>query len=169
MFLKVFQGHYTLFNESCQLVPKITKCAYLLLATIPRRCIGSSTLLSTKDRFCGSPLIVRGSQLIGIITETGILRATAGALGGETQCLREIVCVPDVKGNLSDSRQVARWSGDVRSLVIWVGKESKQDEIKMKVLRVKRGDVMNVWEKIAFRSWACKVGIQYEPRLISSH
>jgi acetoin utilization protein AcuB len=115
--------------------------------------------------------IVRGNQLVGIITETDIFRAMALALGGETQCLRVMVRVPDVKGELAKlSNQVAQLGGDIRSLVTLVGKESKQGEITMKVLGVKRDDLVSALGKIGVQVMDVReVGTKYEPRLISSH
>lgn len=119
----------------------------------------------------GSLPIVRGNQLVGIITETDIFRAMTLALGGEPQCLRVMVRVPDVKGELAKlASEVARLGGDIRSLVTLVGKESKQGEITMKVLGVKRDDLVKALEKIGIQVVDVReVGTKYEPRLISSH
>jgi acetoin utilization protein AcuB len=119
----------------------------------------------------GSLPIMRGNQLVGIITETDIFRAMALALGGEPQCLRVMVRVPDVKGELAKlSSQVAQMGGDIRSLVTLVGKESKQGEITMKVLGVKRDDLVPALEKIGVKVVDVReVGTKYEPKLISSH
>lgn len=119
----------------------------------------------------GSLPIVRGNQLVGIITETDIFRAMALALGGEPQCLRVMVRVPDVKGELAKlATQIAQLGGDIRSLVTLVGKESKQGEITMKVLGVKREDMTSALEKIGVKVVDVReVGTQYEPKLISSH
>jgi acetoin utilization protein AcuB len=119
----------------------------------------------------GSLPIVRGNQLVGIITETDIFRAMTLALGGEPQCLRVMVRVPDVKGELAKlASEVAHLGGDIRSLVTLVGKESKQGEITMKVLGVKRDDLVKGLEKIGIQVVDVReVGTKYEPRLISSH
>ena len=78
--------------------------------------------------------------------------------------------VPDVKGELAKlSSQVAQLGGDIRSLVTLVGKESKQGEITMKVLGVKRDDLVKALEKIGIQVIDVRdVGTKYEPRLISS-
>ncbi|MCX7837952.1 MAG: CBS domain-containing protein [Anaerolineae bacterium] len=115
--------------------------------------------------------VVRGNKVIGIITETDIFRAMTLALGGEPQSLRVMVQVPDQKGELAKlSNQVAQLGGDIRSLVTLVGKESKQGEITMKVLGVKRDELVSALEKIGVRVIDVReVGAKYEPRLISSH
>jgi acetoin utilization protein AcuB len=115
--------------------------------------------------------IVRGSQVVGIITETDIFRAMALALGGEPQSLRVMVRVPDVKGELAKlSNQVAQLGGDIRSLVTLVGKESKQGEITMKVLGAKRDELVPALEKIGIKVVDVReAGTRYEPKLISSH
>jgi acetoin utilization protein AcuB len=115
--------------------------------------------------------VVRGNKVIGIITETDIFRAMTLALGGEPQSLRVMVQVPDQKGELAKlSSQVAQLGGDIRSLVTLVGKESKQGEITMKVLGVKRDELVAALEKIGVRVIDVReVGTKYEPRLISSH
>jgi acetoin utilization protein AcuB len=122
------------------------------------------------ERKIGSLPIVRGNQLVGIITETDIFRAMALALGGEPQCLRVMVRVPDVKGELAKlSNQIAQLGGDIRSLVTLVGKESKQGEITMKVLGVKREELVKALEKVGIQVVDVRdVGTKYEPRLISS-
>jgi acetoin utilization protein AcuB len=122
------------------------------------------------ERKIGCLPIVRGNQLVGIITETDIFRAMTLALGGESQCLRVMVRVPDVKGELAKlSSQVAQLGGDIRSLVTLVGKESKQGEITMKVLGVKRDDLVKALEKIGIQVIDVRdVDTKYEPRSISS-
>lgn len=115
--------------------------------------------------------VVRGNQVVGIVTETDIFRAMTLALGGEPHSLRVMVRVPDVKGELAKlSNQVAQMGGDIRSLVTLVGKESKQGEITMKVLGVKRDDLVPGLEKVGIKVVDVReVGVKYEPRLISSH
>ncbi|MBM3128139.1 MAG: CBS domain-containing protein [Chloroflexi bacterium] len=115
--------------------------------------------------------IVRGNQLVGIITETDIFRAMTLALGGEAHSLRVMVRVPDTKGELAKlSSQIAQLGGDIRSLVTLVGKESKQGEITMKVLGVKRDELVSALGKIGVQVVDVReVGTKYEPKLISSH
>jgi acetoin utilization protein AcuB len=115
--------------------------------------------------------VVRGNKVIGIITETDIFRAMTLALGGEPQSLRVMVQVPDQKGELAKlSNQVAQMGGDIRSLVTLVGKESKQGEITMKVLGVKRDELVPALEKVGIKVVDVReAGTRYEPRLISSH
>lgn len=115
--------------------------------------------------------VVRGNKVIGIITETDIFRAMTLALGGEPQSLRVMVQVPDQKGELAKlSSQVTQLGGDIRSLVTLVGKESKQGEITMKVLGVKREELVPALEKVGIRVVDVReAGTRYEPRLISSH
>jgi len=119
----------------------------------------------------GSLPIVRGSQLIGIITETDIFRAMALALGGEPQCLRVMARVPDKKGEIAKlSSEVARLGGDIRSFITIVGEKSKQGEVTMKVLGVKRDDLVQALEKIGVQVVDVReVGTRYEPKLVSSH
>ncbi len=120
----------------------------------------------------GSLPVVRGNQLIGIITETDIFRTLAQALGGETeQGLRVMARVPDVKGELAKmTGEIARLGGDIRSVVTLVGKESKQGEITMKVLGVPREDLVSALEKIGVAIVDVRqAGTPYQPRLISSH
>jgi acetoin utilization protein AcuB len=115
--------------------------------------------------------VVRGNKVIGIITETDIFRAMTLALGGEPQSLRVMVQVPDQKGELAKlSNQVAQMGGDIRSLVTLVGKESRQGEITMKVLGVKRDELVPALEKVGIKVVDVReAGARYEPRLISSH
>jgi len=115
--------------------------------------------------------VVRGNKVIGIITETDIFRAMTLALGGEPQSLRVMVQVPDQKGELAKlSNQVAQMGGDIRSLVTLVGKESRQGEITMKVLGVKRDELVPALEKVGIKVVDVReAGTRYEPRLISSH
>lgn len=115
--------------------------------------------------------VVHGNKVIGIITETDIFRAMTLALGGEPQSLRVMVQVPDQKGELAKlSSQVAQLGGDIRSLVTLVGKESRQGEITMKVLGVKREELVPALEKSGIRVVDVReAGTRYEPRLISSH
>ena len=119
----------------------------------------------------GSLPIVRGNQLIGIITETDIFRAMVQALGGEPQCLRVMIHVPDAKGELAKlTSAVARLGGDIRSFVIVVGETSNEGEITIKVAGVKRDDLIGALEKVGAQVVDIREpGTSYQARLISSH
>jgi acetoin utilization protein AcuB len=114
--------------------------------------------------------IVRGTELVGIITEADVFRAMATALGGESQCLRVMARVPDEKGEIAKlSSEVARLGGDIRSFITIVGEKSKQGEVTMKVLGVKREDLVKALEKIGVQVVDVReVGTKYQPRLITT-
>jgi acetoin utilization protein AcuB len=118
----------------------------------------------------GSLLIVRGNRLSGIITETDIFRAMTIALGGESQCLRVMARVPDQKGEIAKlSSEISRIGGDIRSIITMVGERSKQGEVTMKVMGVKREDLVKALEKIGIQVVDVReVGTKYEPKIITS-
>jgi acetoin utilization protein AcuB len=114
--------------------------------------------------------IIRGNQLSGIITETDVFGAMAIALGGESQCLRVMARVPDRKGEIAKlSAEVARLGGDIRSIITMVGERSKQGEVTMKVLGVKREELVKALEKLGIQVVDVReVGTKYEPKVITS-
>jgi acetoin utilization protein AcuB len=122
------------------------------------------------DQKIGSLPVMRGAQLVGIITETDIFRVMAEALGGRVKGLRLTVRIPEAKGELAAlTGEIARQGGNIVSLVTFWGADPTQREITMKLQEVKREDLIPALEgKGAEVMDVREVGGEYRPKLISS-
>ena len=163
--LSVFEIHYLL--SKLQVRDLMTK----RVIAVGEDCPLEDAACIMVEHKIGSLPVLRGDQLVGIITETDIFRTMAQALGESVQCLRVMVRVPDAKGQLAKlASEVARLGGDIRSLVTMVGVESKQGEITMKVAGVQRDDLVSALEKAGVQIVDVReINAPCQPRLISSH
>jgi acetoin utilization protein AcuB len=68
--------------------------------------------------------VMRGDELIGIITETDIFRAMVEIMGDEQATLRVTVRVPNVPGELARlSETIARLGGDIRTVAAFTSED----------------------------------------------
>src|SRR5512142_3299395 len=92
--LSVFEVHYLL--SKLQVKEIMTRP----VITVDEECPLEEAARIMVDRKIGSLVVMRGDQVVGIITETDIFGTMAEVLGGRTQGLRITVRVPNVKGVL---------------------------------------------------------------------
>ena len=102
--------------------------------------------------------VVRGRELIGIITETDIFKALAEVLGGGSPTVRLTICVPDKPGELAHlSGLIAAEGANILSLAAFRGRRPDCVAVTLRVeklgadrLRTMMEDadiqVLNVWE-----------------------
>ncbi len=77
--------------------------------------------------------VMRGEELVGIITETDIFKALVEVLGGGKEGLRFSVRVPDIPGVLARiAGSVAQAGGNIVSAVVW-----KADNDEHSILTIK--------------------------------
>ncbi len=122
------------------------------------------------DHKIGSLPVLRGPQLVGIITETDIFRVMAESLGGRAKGVRVTVRMPEEKGQLAAlTGEIARLGGNIISLVTFWGEDPLQRVITLKVQEVKREDLVPALEKVGAQIVDVReIGAEYQPKLISS-
>jgi len=91
----------------------------------------------------GSLPVVRGGQVVGIITETDIFEQFAAVLGGETGSLRLTVQVPNIPGQLADlAGRIAQIGGNISSVVAYNADQPERINITLRVEGVEWEAVM---------------------------
>jgi len=98
------------------------------------------------DNKVGGLPVVRGEQLVGIITETDIFKILLELLGAREQGTRFTLLVPERKGMLADiSQRVAQMGGNIVALGTFLGEDPTNRLIAMKVQDV---DKEELWSKL---------------------
>ncbi len=163
--LSVFEIHYLL--SKLQVKDIMTKRVIAVEEDCP---IEEAARIMIEHKI-GSLPIVRGNQVVGIVTETDIFRTMAEALGGGcNNCLRVTVRVPDRKGELAKlTSEVARQGGNILSLVDFAVGSANKAEITMKILDVQREEIVSALERLGIQVIdARQSSAPYQPKLFSS-
>ncbi len=160
--LSVFEVHYLL--SKLQVKEIMTRP----VTTVDEECPLEEAARIMVDRKIGSLVVMRGDQVVGIITETDIFGTLAEVLGGRTPGLRVSVIVPNAKGMLAAlTTEVARQGGNIISLVTsWGGGHTHEPEITMKLQDVKKDELLPALEKAGGKVIDVReVTTAYEPRV----
>jgi len=97
------------------------------------------------SRIGGLP-VMRGDQLVGIITETDLFKIFLELLGARAQGTRFTLLVPDKKGMLAAvTQQVSQMGGNIMALGTFLGDDPSNRTITMKVQDV---DKEELWPKL---------------------
>ena len=122
------------------------------------------------DHKIGSLPIVRGKQVVGIITETDLFKTMAEALGGRAKGLRITVRIHEVKGELAKvAGKVFELGGNIISIAMFLGSDAQHRELVIKVEDVKRESVVAAFEKMGDQLIDVReISTEYQPTLISS-
>ena len=141
--LSVFEVHYLL----SKLLVKDVMTHRII--TVGEDCPLEEAARIMVDHRIGSLPIMRGKELVGIITETDIFRSMAEALGGRAKGVRVALQVPNQMGELKKlTGNIAELGGNITSLAIFLSKDSKISQITLKVQGVPRDAVVNAIEKM---------------------
>ena len=98
------------------------------------------------DNKIGGLPVMRGDQLVGIITETDLFKIFLELLGARTQGTRFTLLVPDEKGMLAAlTQQVSQMGGNIMALGTFLGDDPSNRTITMKVQDV---DKEELWPKL---------------------
>jgi len=162
--LSVFEIHYLL--SKLQVKDVMTQ----RVITVGEDCPLEEAARIMVDHRIGSLPIVRGKQLVGIITETDIFRIMAEALGGREKGVRVTVRVPNQKGVIAKlSTKIAELGGNFVSLAVFLSSDAQHREITFKVQDVGRDAVVSASEKTGAQVMdAREVTAEYQPQLITS-
>jgi acetoin utilization protein AcuB len=122
------------------------------------------------DHKIGSLPIVRGKQVVGIITETVLFKTMAEALGGRAKGLRITVRIHELKGELAKvASKISELGGNIISVAMFLGSDSQHRELVVKVEDVKRDVVVAALEKMGDQLIDVReISVEYQPTLISS-
>ncbi|MBI5652102.1 MAG: CBS domain-containing protein [Chloroflexi bacterium] len=162
--LSVFEVHYLL--SKLQVKDVMTK----RVITVGEDCPLEEAARIMVDHKIGSLPIVRGKQVVGIVTETDVFRTMAEALGGRSKGLRVTLRVPDVKGELAMlTSKIAELGGNFVSFATFLGGDLQHTEISFKVQDVKKEAVIAALEKTGAQILDVReITAEYQPTLISS-
>ena len=98
------------------------------------------------DNKIGGLPVMRGDQLVGIITETDLFKIFLELLGARTQGTRFTLLVPDKPGMLAAlAQEVSQLGGNIVALVTFLGADPTNRTITMKVQDV---DKEELWPKL---------------------
>ena len=98
------------------------------------------------DNKIGGLPVMRGDQLVGIITETDLFKIFLELLGARTQGTRFTLLVPDKQGMLASvTQQVSQLGGNIMALGTFLGDDPSNRLITMKVQDV---DKEVLWPKL---------------------
>jgi acetoin utilization protein AcuB len=104
------------------------------------------------DNKIGGLPVMRGDQLVGIITETDLFKIFLELLGARTQGTRFTLLVPDKKGMLAAvAQQVFESGGNISALVQFLGEDPSNRTITMKVQDVDKEVLWPRLEKLGIK------------------
>jgi acetoin utilization protein AcuB len=94
------------------------------------------------DNKIGGLPVVRGSTLVGIITETDLFKAFLELFGAREQGTRFTLLVPEKKGMLAAMAQkVSQMGGNIVALGTFLGEDPTNREIMMKVQNIEKEEL----------------------------
>ncbi len=161
--LSVFEIHYLL--AKLQVKEIMTKKVF----AVDEECPLEEAARIMVDHKIGSLPVLRGDQLVGIITETDIFGTMAEVLGGRTPGLRVSVRVPNKKGMIAAlTAEIARQGGNIISLVTsWGGGATHEPEVTFKLQDVNQAGLIPALEKAGATIVDVReISNAYEPRVI---
>ncbi len=162
--LSVFEIHYLLAKLTLKDI--MTK----RVITVEEDCPLEEAARIMVDHKIGSLPIVRGNEVVGIITETDIFRTMAEALGGREKGLRITVHIGESKGQLAKlTTSIAASGGNIISLVVFHGADASYYLATLKVQEVQRETLVTEIQKLGMQMVDVReITTEYQPRLISS-
>ncbi len=162
--LSVFEVHYLL--SKLQVKDVMTK----RVIAIDEDCPLEEAARIMVDHKIGSLPVVRGKQVVGIITETDVFKVMAEALGGRAKGLRIAMRVPEVKGELAKvTAKIAEMGGNIVSLAVFLSSDTQHREVTLKVQGAKREELLPALEKGGVQVIDVReVSTEYQPQLFTS-
>ncbi len=102
------------------------------------------------DRGVGGLPIMRGSSLVGIITESDLFRLFIELFGARQRGIRVSLTVPNVKGELAKvSSAVANAGGNILALGTFLGEDPSQGRVTLKVDGLSRETLLSALGPLA--------------------
>ncbi|MBC7231823.1 MAG: CBS domain-containing protein [Chloroflexi bacterium] len=104
------------------------------------------------DNKIGGLPVMRGDQLVGIITETDLFKIFLELLGARTQGTRFTLLVPDKKGMLASmAQEIAQMGGNIVALGTFLGEDPTNRLITLKVQDVDKEELWPKLEKLGIK------------------
>ena len=104
--------------------------------------------IMTDHKIGGLP-VMRGEQLVGIITETDLFKLFLELLGARKKGVRLTMLVPDVKGTLAKIASViAQQGGNIIALGTFLGEDPSNLMVAIKVADVPKETLVNALEPL---------------------
>jgi acetoin utilization protein AcuB len=162
--LSVFEVHYLL--SKLQVKDVMTK----RVITVGEDCPLEEAARIMVDHKIGSLPVLRGKQVVGIITETDIFKIMAEALGGREKGVRIALRVPNEKGVLANlAGKIAEVGGNIVSLAVFLSGDEKHREITFKAQDAERDALVKAAEKSGAQVIDVReINSEYQPTLITS-
>jgi acetoin utilization protein AcuB len=116
------------------------------LVTVCEDCpLEEAARLMVDNKIGGVP-VMRGDQLVGIITETDLFKIFLELLGARAQGTRFALVVPERKGMLADmTKAIADLGGNIVALGTFLGEDPSNRLITLKIQNVDKDEV---WSKL---------------------
>ncbi len=122
------------------------------LVTICEDCPMEEAARIMVDNKIGGLPVVRGDQLVGIITETDIFKILLELLGAREQGTRFTLLVPERKRMLADlSARIAEMGGNIVALGTFLGEDPTNRLIALKVQDVDKDELWPKLEELGIR------------------
>nr|MBC7244422.1 CBS domain-containing protein [Chloroflexota bacterium] len=104
------------------------------------------------DNKIGGLPVMRGDQLVGIITETDLFKVFLELLGARAQGTRFTLLVPERKGMLAAmAQEVAKMGGNIVALGTFLGEDPSNRLITMKIQDVDKEKLWPEFEKLGIQ------------------
>jgi acetoin utilization protein AcuB len=126
---------------------KVEEAMTTRVITVPEDCPLEEAARILIDHRIGSLPVMRGDQLIGMITESDIFRAMMDALGGRSEGLRLTIPLLEDKGELGAITDgIIKLGGKLMSLATYWGNNPFRRIITLKVQGVDREELLMMLE-----------------------
>jgi acetoin utilization protein AcuB len=120
--------------------------------TVPEDMAIEEAALLMVDNGIGALPVMRGQQLVGIITETDLFKTFIELFSAREQGVRLTILVPEVKGELAAvTHAISEIGGNIISLGTFQGEDMSNRLLTIKVAEVGRQDLLNKMEDLGAR------------------
>jgi len=137
--LAIYEMHYLLSKLTAAEV--MTKDVITVAEDTP---VEDAARIMTDHKIGGLP-VMRGDQLVGIITETDLFKLFLELLGARQKGVRLTMLVPDVKGTLAKiTAAIAQQGGNIIALGTFLGEDPSNLMVATKVADVPKNTLVNI-------------------------
>ncbi|MBN1581702.1 MAG: CBS domain-containing protein [Anaerolineae bacterium] len=144
--LSVHEIHYLLSRLT------VAKVMSTDLITVPEDALIEEAALIMVDRSVGALPVMRGEQLVGIITETDLFKTFIELFAAREEGVRLALLVPEQKGELAEIAQaIAGLGGNIIALGTFQGEDLSNRLLTIKVVGAPREALIDEMEALGIR------------------
>ncbi len=144
--LSVHELHYLLSKLT------VDKIMSTELITVSETSLVEEAALLMIDRNVGALPVMRGDQLVGIITETDLFKTFTELFAAREEGMRLTLLVPDQRGEVAAVAQaIAELGGNIISLGTFLGEDMSNRMLTVKVVGVARVDLVSRLESLGVK------------------